>query len=117
MLYQSVKHHSIFSQATHLFLLLTGMMMSSAALSASASTERSGGKIFNSFCVACHMHGVAGAPKLGSSSDWLPRKEQGMPILLKHAIEGLNAMPPKGMCSNCSENEIQAAIQFMLDNS
>ncbi len=117
MLYQSVKRHTVFSQIAMLFIIMTGMTVSSAALSASGSTARSGGKLFNTFCVACHMQGVAGAPKLGNSADWLPRREKGMPTLLKHAIEGLNAMPPRGMCSNCSDDEIQAAIQFMLDNS
>ncbi|RBO80047.1 cbb3-type cytochrome c oxidase subunit III [Marinomonas aquiplantarum] len=117
MLYQSVKRHSASIRIIKFFTLIIGLTMSASTLNASGTTERSGGKVFNSFCVACHLHGVAGAPKLGNSADWLPRKEKGMPTLLKHAIEGLNAMPPKGMCSNCSDDEIQAAIQFMLDNS
>jgi len=98
-------------------VVMTSLVMVCLLTSRESLAERSGGKVFNSFCVACHLHGVAGAPKLGNSADWLPRKEKGMPTLLKHAIEGLNAMPPKGMCSNCSDEEIQAAIQFMLDNS
>nr|WP_081579191.1 cytochrome c5 family protein [Gayadomonas joobiniege] len=84
-----------------------------AAGNASAGGARSGEAIFNASCTACHSAGVLGAPKPGNAADWQPRLEKGMETLLKHAINGFNAMPPKGTCGDCSDEEIQAAIDYM----
>ena len=73
-----------------------------------------GEKIYNKFCVACHSTGLAGAPKKGNQADWKPRIAKGAATLLKHAISGLNAMPPKGTCMQCTNKELQAAIKYML---
>lgn len=85
----------------------------SAAASGAAGGERSGDAVYNKFCSACHTSGVLGAPKLNNAADWEPRLAQGMDTVLKHAIEGYNAMPPKGTCNDCSDAEIQAAIDYM----
>lgn len=86
-------------------------------LSSFASAARSGEALYNSYCIACHMNGVAGAPKFGDKADWQPRIEKGMETLLKDATNGFKAMPPKGLCSNCSEDELRRAIQYMIDNN
>jgi len=82
---------------------------------AAASGPRSGEEVYNKSCVACHGVGVMGAPKLGNSDDWAPRLSQGMETVLSHAIKGFNGMPPKGTCGNCSDAEIKAAIDHMID--
>ncbi|MCK5880253.1 MAG: cytochrome c5 family protein [Sinobacterium sp.] len=69
--------------------------------------------IYNQSCVACHSSGAAGAPKTGDVAAWAPRLAQGSATLLKHAKEGLNAMPPKGMCMDCTDDEFKALIDFM----
>ncbi|MCL4163884.1 UNVERIFIED_CONTAM: hypothetical protein GTU68_050249 [Idotea baltica] len=56
-----------------------------------------------------------GAPKKGDHAAWEPRKAKGLNVLLDHAINGFNAMPPKGTCMACSDDEIKAAIDFMLE--
>ncbi len=56
-----------------------------------------------------------GAPKKGDAAAWEARVAQGMDVLLDHAIKGFNAMPPKGTCMACSDDEIKAAIDFMLE--
>lgn len=76
---------------------------------------RSGEKIYNTYCVACHGTGAAGAPKKGDAAAWQPRIAQGSETLLKHALEGFNAMPAKGTCSNCSEEEIASTIAFLTN--
>lgn len=86
-------------------------------LSSFANAARSGEALYNSFCIACHMNGVAGAPKLGNKADWQPRIEKGIDTLLKDATSGFKAMPPKGLCSNCSQDELRDAIQYMIDKS
>lgn len=97
-------------------LLFSGFAMS-LLLSNSAYAARSGETLYNSYCIACHMNGVAGAPKFGNKADWQPRIEKGIDTLLKDATNGFKAMPPKGLCFDCSEDELRSAIQYMIDNS
>ena len=75
-----------------------------AAAGAAAAAPRSGDEVYNSACAACHASGVAGAPKLGDG-------------LLSSVVNGLNAMPPKGSCATCSDDELKAAIEHMLSQS
>lgn len=84
---------------------------------ASAGGAKTAESIYNGHCVVCHAAGVAGAPKFGNKADWAPRVAKGMETLLDHALHGYNAMPPKGTCMDCSDDEIKASIQYMLDHS
>lgn len=68
-------------------------------------------------CQMCHQAGLADAPKLGDKKAWGPRIAQGMETLLKHAMEGLKAMPPKGGCTTCDEAEIKKTIEYMVSQS
>jgi cytochrome c5 len=74
---------------------------------------RSGEKIYNTFCVACHGTGAAGAPIKGDAAAWGPRIAKGQDTLVQHALSGFNAMPAKGTCSNCSDDEIIATVKFL----
>ncbi len=74
---------------------------------------RSGEEVFGAACTACHSMGVLGAPKKGDKAAWDERLAKGMDKTLQNALHGLNAMPPKGNCANCSDDEILAAIKFM----
>jgi cytochrome c5 len=78
---------------------------------------RTGKSIYESKCVACHGIGIAGAPKLGDKASWAPRIQAGKVTLLKNAMNGLNAMPPKGTCSDCSKKDIEKTIEYMVANS
>ncbi|HEY7865706.1 MAG TPA: cytochrome c5 family protein [Psychromonas sp.] len=83
--------------------------------SAEPAGPRSGEKIYNTYCAACHATGVLGAPKKGDADAWQPRIAQGPETLLKHALEGFNSMPAKGTCSDCSEQEIVSTIAFLTN--
>ncbi len=87
-----------------------------AVAAAAAGGARSGADVYNASCAACHAIGVAGAPKYGSS-EWTDRGAKGMDALLETAISGIGAMPPKGTCADCSDDELKAAIQHMLDSA
>ncbi len=76
---------------------------------------RDGATVYGTFCIACHASGVNGAPKTGNADDWAPRIAQGKETLVKHALEGFNAMPAKGTCMDCSDDEIIAAIDHMIE--
>ncbi|MDA9557750.1 cytochrome c5 family protein [Vibrio sp.] len=79
------------------------------------SGPRDGASVYGTFCVACHASGVSGAPKKGNADDWAPRIAQGKDVLKNHALNGFNAMPAKGTCMDCSDDEIVAAIEHMID--
>lgn len=84
---------------------------------AAAGGTRSGKEVYSAACFACHDTGAAGAPKMGDAAAWGPRIDKGMDTLLNHAINGFNAMPPRGTCGNCSDDELKAAIEYIVENS
>ena len=81
--------------------------------------EIDGEAVYRTACTVCHGAGIAGAPKTGEASAWEARLEQGMETLVGHAIEGFQGdagvMPPRGGQSNLSDEEVQAAVQYMVD--
>ena len=85
------------------------------AAAAAGGAARSGSDVYGKFCTACHGSGLLNAPKTGDSAAWSARADAagGLDGLLKHAISGINAMPPKGTCGDCSDDELKAAIQHM----
>lgn len=66
-------------------------------------------------CYSCHSGGVNGAPRSGVWSEWQPRFSQGMDVLVSNTRHGIRAMPPKGMCVNCSDEDYRALILFMAN--
>lgn len=64
-------------------------------------------------CHVCHATGVANAPKVHDVEAWKPRLDKGMDALLASVKNGLNAMPPGGMCTDCSDEDYKALINFM----
>lgn len=84
---------------------------------ASSSEPRAAEDIYNTSCNTCHGTGVAGAPRLGESDDWVERIAAGTDTLYAHAIDGIGGMPAMGLCTTCSEDEIKATVDYMVDNS
>jgi len=64
-------------------------------------------------CGVCHANGAANAPKTGDAAAWEPRMAKGMDALVQSVETGLNAMPPKGMCFDCSADDYKALIEYM----
>jgi cytochrome c5 len=88
-----------------------------AAATTTGGAARSGEEIVTGKCAMCHGTGAAGAPKIGDAAAWKPRIAQGIDTLVKHAIAGLNAMPAKGTCGDCSDAEIKSAVEYMVNKS
>lgn len=88
-----------------------------AAGSASGSAERSPQDIYNAYCTTCHSIGLAGAPKTGEAADWEPRIAQGMDVVYQNAITGIRGMPPRGLCMDCSDEEMQAVTDWMIEGN
>lgn len=75
---------------------------------------KQGQAIYEQHCIVCHRDGLVGAPKLQDEKDWKPRLAgRTIEDLVAASIKGLNAMPPKGTCSECNDADLKAAIQYM----
>ncbi len=75
-----------------------------------------GEALYKQACTACHVAGVAGAPKSGDKAAWAPRIKQGIDALTASVIKGKGAMPPKGG-SSASEADIRAAVEYMVSQA
>lgn len=78
---------------------------------------QAGGAVYAATCAACHDSGMAGAPKTGDNGVWGARLAQGYDTLLKHAIEGIRAMPAKGGNPDLDNLEVERAVVFMTNKS
>lgn len=80
--------------------------------------KESGQETYQQYCIVCHRDGLAGAPKFRNEQDWKPRLSgRELNDLLASSIKGLNAMPVKGTCIKCSDDDLKAAISYMLPKS
>lgn len=75
--------------------------------------SRSGQSVYTASCAGCHSNSVVGAPKFGNKTDWSLRLKRGIDDLVKVAIAGKGAIPPKGTCGTCSADELRTAIEHM----
>ena len=46
---------------------------------------------------------------------WGERRDKGMDVLMQSTLNGIGAMPAKGTCMNCSDDELSEAVTYMLD--
>jgi len=108
-------------------LNISGAAAAPAAATGAASTEAtadSNGEgqqadpatLYQASCFACHGTGAAGSPVLGNIEAWAPRIAQGEATLLEHAINGFNAMPPRGG-SMLKDDELKAVVAYIVENS
>ena len=91
--------------------------VAAAATPAPTAAARGGEEVYTSVCQTCHVAGIAGAPKVGDTAAWAPRIAKGIDALIGSATNGINAMPPRGTCGNCSDDELRAAVEHMVANS
>jgi len=76
-----------------------------------------GKKVYDSACFVCHMSGAAGSPKLGDKGAWSSRIAAGMDSLYNNAIKGKGGMPPKGGRMELSDDDVKAAVAYMVEQS
>lgn len=73
---------------------------------------------YQATCFACHGTGAAHSPEVGDQIEWEIRMEKGMDTLVQNTIAGLNGiMPPRGLCANCSDEQLRAIVEFMVESS
>jgi len=76
-----------------------------------------GEAVYKGLCFSCHDNGVAGSPIVGDKAAWQDRIAQGKETLYDHSINGLNAMPAKGGNPSLSDDEVKAAVDWMVSQS
>ena len=91
-------------------ILMAGFSVAGFSLAVNAGEVEDS---YNKTCVVCHAAGAAGAPKTGVAAEWEPRMAKGMPALVDSVDKGMGAMPPKGMCFDCSADDYKALIEYM----
>tara|TARA_R110001592_G_scaffold363043_1_gene679554 strand:- start:36499 stop:36792 length:294 start_codon:yes stop_codon:yes gene_type:complete len=89
-------------------LIAAVLMLSAASVFAQPDMAK-----YDKSCKICHASGAAGAPKTGDAAAWAPRMAKGMDVLVVSVNNGLNAMPPKGMCFDCTDADYTALIEYM----
>ncbi len=77
--------------------------------------EIDGEKVFEQACFSCHGTGFYGAPLIGDPYDWQERLARGEADLIANTLQGLNSMPARGGCAQCSDAEIQAAVRYLIN--
>ena len=94
---------------------------SAATETAATETTVDGQKVYQASCIACHGAGIAGAPKVGNAAAWTSRIEAGADSLYANAINGFQGssgvMPGKGGNAALSDDEVKAAVDYMVSQS
>jgi cytochrome c5 len=79
------------------------------------ASERSMGRdVFLQNCAACHVNGVAQAPRIGSLSEWEPRLASGRQSMLNSVLRGKGGMPPKGGNASITDAQAVAALDYIV---
>ena len=63
------------------------------------------------------LTGASDAPLFADAEAWAPRIAKGMDTLVASTINGLGMMPAKGTCMNCSDEEIAAAVDYIVETA
>jgi cytochrome c5 len=92
----------------------SGTAMAAAAAASAPSGPLSGEAVYNQFCFACHMTGASGAPKLDDPAAWEPRIAKGRDELWNSLVNGIGVMPARGTCMSCSDEELEAVLDYMV---
>jgi cytochrome c5 len=82
--------------------------------------SRAGEKIFKQFCTSCHGNPPIidiKAPRIGDKNAWDIRRKMGMQTLMKITTMGVGAMPARGGCFECSDDQLRETIRYILNES
>jgi cytochrome c5 len=97
-------------------LPLLASLLAAGGHIARADETVDGRKVYDMACAECHDTGKALAPIIGDGS-WAWRAKNGMDKLMIKVRYGAIGMPAKGGCQFCTDDELIAATQYILDNS
>ena len=87
------------------------------ATAQNALAPGAGKKVYINDCSSCHKLGLIGAPKIGDKAAWTTLLSGGIDPVVENAINGKGNMPAKGGNSNLSNDEVKAAVEYMVEQS
>lgn len=103
--------------STATFAFLVGC----SGANSNVTAESSGEQIFVTSCAGCHSGGfkgwMTGAPAIGDKDAWKPLAEKGVEAMTMFSIKGVNKMPARGGCQQCTDEQIRNTVQYMLEQS
>ncbi len=90
----------------------SGASSGGSAQTATAAFSAQG--TYDQYCAMCHNTGMAGAPRREDADHWTARVEEiGLSAIINNAINGINAMPPRGMCATCTDEQIGEVVEYL----
>lgn len=95
--------------------MLNRAAVEEVAVAATPAAPLGGAEVYDTYCATCHAGGVGGAPTFADVDAWAPRISKGMDALMVSTLKGIGAMPAKGLCMSCSDNELADAVTYMVD--
>jgi cytochrome c5 len=93
---------------------VAGASEQAAAAATAAAAPLTGEQLYKKDCAFCHDNGTAGAPKYGDAAGWAPHLAKGADVLKEHALKGFKAMPARGLCPQCTDEQTLSALDYML---
>ncbi len=92
------------------------------AATAKTGAADQGKQVYSGLCISCHGTGIPGIPQLGDTDAWTDRLAQGTDVLYDHALNGFTGssgipMLPRGGNASLSDDEVKAAVDYMIANS
>lgn len=101
--------------------LVGSLLLAGCGESPEQAELKLGQKIWEGTCQVCHLNGLGGAPAKGNRKAWAPRIEQGLEVLIGHALNGFDgaegSMPARGGNAELSDRQVAAAVKYMVSQS
>ncbi len=102
-------------------IFVTSILLASTDSLLTNIEDNDGEKIFEETCASCHTGGfkgwMTGAPEIGDYDDWEIYFKDGLTEITKHIYNGTDRHEAKGDCDECSEEQIKAAIEYIISNT
>ncbi len=99
---------------------LACLAFSNASLADDGAADN-GKIVFEASCASCHTGWIgglmSGAPDIGDKEDWQPLLVKGVEALTQGTIIGVGEMAPRGKCETCSDEDIRAAVEYIIDQT
>jgi cytochrome c5 len=92
-------------------LAIIGITAMATLFSIGQVAAADGKAVYDKSCGGCHNNMD---PKLGDKAKWGPLIKQGTDALVASVVKGKGAMPPKGGAAAASNDDIKAAVEYMM---
>ena len=82
-----------------------------------AAGQRTGQQVFDQVCAGCHQYATPNVPQIGQPTDWAVVFARPRAAIYQNAIAGIGAMPARGFCDNCTDEEITRAVDYIINRT